>query len=748
MPYKQGFVLLLTESPTGWVETHLVTSSTISHDKADLNMVVFDPSGSHLVSSDSLGGTVLWNLDSEDTVKLLRPPGDPSLNSLLWGKDSNLLLLNSSGWIMIPTDILSAVSRKKVSSSDEPATQLNTQVDTQLESSDAIPSEPAVNAGDEDISLGDSQEVPSQTQEVFYESVEEIRKQVLRPSSLIPEPVEEPMNEATPEPVVPIYDPPVEIQSSFQPSSTLSDDYQRRYLVWNHVGNIITRDEGITSRIEIKFSNSAGKNKQETFSDTNKFSLASLAYEGAIFATELDPNSPEGTPGSSIYYHAFPGQKVLEGANDDFSVSLLADEGAVGVAVGRGWCAVATTLNRLRVFSSTGLQLMILNVPPVVSIVGSGCRLAIVYHRGNPLEDTAQLQVQILEFSLEGRTRVIADCPLSLTPQATLTWIGFDTMGALHAMDSNGCLIVLLNFGAWFAVPVLDTALVRKSVDHVYWPVCVKNGRLVYVLLNGETKPAVYPQPITSAKPYHVPILENETGKDKESQNEKARIFTIEYMRKCHLDTEKEDFSTSGIPPNALTSEEYENLCDEMYEEADKALLKVFIDACRLQRNAIASDLAKKIVLEKSLEAAMIAANHYGRSSIAQLLNDILDFKRSVRERNESERDTQDDFQYTADDTQANNFTMQYEEDPKENAPLLFRAKSTQMNAVVSPESVPMMVSKPPNPFATMGNTPHKRKSALDSIKELKGSPSPKKPNLAVSILNFYSSFSSRHVSC
>ena len=709
-------------------------------------MVAFDSYGRHLVSADSLGGVVLWNMESEDTVRLLRSPGEPLFHRLLWGKSDDLLALSSSGWHAITTDLAPQAHRKAMQFEVEPnQIQLDTQIDSQVEKQALNPNSRVEEGDKDDVSLGDSQpEMESQTQEVFYESVEQIRQQVLRPAMMIPDPVDDPLPDTAEEP--PILSnhyaiPNIEIQASFQPSSTLPDDYQRRYLVWNQVGNIISRDEGISNRIEIKFSNSAGKNKQETFSDTNKFTLASLSYEGAIFATELDPNAPEGSPGSSIYYHAFPSQKALEGANEDFNLTLLQDEGAVCVAVGRGWCAVATTLNRLRVFSATGLQTMVLTLPPIVSMVGSGCRLGIVYHRGVPLEDTAQLQIQVLEFSLEGKTRVIADAPLALTPQASLTWIGFDTMGAFHSMDTNGSLSVLLNFGAWHSAPVLETSLVRKSVDHVYWPVCVKNGRLVYVLLNGETKPAVYPQPITSAKPYQVPILENETGRDKEALNEKARIFAIEHMRRIHLDSEKEEFTTSGVPPNALTAEEYETLCDEMYEEADKALLKVFIDACRLQRNAVASDLAKRIVLEKSIEAAIIAANHYGRSSIAQLLSDILDFKRSIQERKDNERDLmENEFQYTANNTQPtpNYFdNMQEEEEPKENAPMLFRARAVN-NAVVSPEPVAAMTSGglPPNPFATMGNTPHKRKSALESIKELKGSPSPKKPNLAVNTIS------------
>ena len=58
-------------------------------------------------------------------------------------------------------------------------------------------------------------------------------------------------------------------------------------------------------------------------------------------------------------------------------MQLNRGEAALSVAVGQGWCAVATSKGLLRVFSSTGIALAILSLKgPVVCLTGLGAQLA------------------------------------------------------------------------------------------------------------------------------------------------------------------------------------------------------------------------------------------------------------------------------------------------------------------------------------------------------------------------------------
>lgn len=107
---------------------------------------------------------------------------------------------------------------------------------------------------------------------------------------------------------------------AFQPSSTSFDEKKRRFLVWNSIGNITCSDLGINNRIEIRFT-SSDRNKPEAFNDNFGFTMASLSYEGAIFASDpeddLEGDDPlSKTAGSTLYYHAFAGQQHMKGANE------------------------------------------------------------------------------------------------------------------------------------------------------------------------------------------------------------------------------------------------------------------------------------------------------------------------------------------------------------------------------------------------------------------------------------------------
>lgn len=136
--------------------------------------------------------------------------------------------------------------------------------------------------------------------------------------------------------------------------------------MWNAIGSIISREESLSSRIEIKFANVDGVNKPEAFNDNYNFTMASLSNEGAFFANQPEQDLSDETirVGSTVYYHAFPGQRQLVDANFSFNTLLPNGESAAAVASGRGFCAVATSSQLLRLFSNTGLQVKMISLLP------------------------------------------------------------------------------------------------------------------------------------------------------------------------------------------------------------------------------------------------------------------------------------------------------------------------------------------------------------------------------------------------
>merc|ERR1711991_1084409 len=152
----------------------------------------------------------------------------------------------------------------------------------------------------------------------------------------------------------------------------------------------------------------------------------------------------------------------------------------------------------------------------VVCIVGGDNQIAIFYHSG-PLQydGSNQINVEILEINVNTPVRQVANETVPLPNKAKLSWAGFEfDSGILYMMSSTGMVSSLMRVAGWQWVPVHDSTY-KKSSDSSIWPVTVKSGRVCYVLLNGESKPAIYLQPVVSSKPFRLPIVESKEGKDR-----------------------------------------------------------------------------------------------------------------------------------------------------------------------------------------------------------------------------------------
>lgn len=508
--------------------------------------------------------------------------------------------------------------------------------------------------------------------------------------------------------------------------------------------------------------------------------------------------------GSVIYYFAFQGGQNKNSAdnvvaNETFTIILPAGESALCVAAGTGWCAVATSAGYLRTYSSSGVQLAVNWLKgPVVAICGdcgtavSRTRLAVVYHAAADvaLKEgsgvlSPQLHLDLIEMgggsALQLRRRVILSSfpiPLSISDtrssfpvhnslyrpnkkeHSILTWLGFDTEdGTLVTMDSKGCFSVLLHTiggeSGWEWMPVLDVNAVKTGVDHLYWPVAVKSSRLVFCLLNGERTPAIYPQPVLTNKSFKVPIAEVREGKDKEreAQNDLVRAVLWDSVKVNHLESEKRDLEqdvTTGNPSDTVDSCVLLDKLQEQFEqrqlEADKSVLSLMQQACKMNRSAAAIDLSLRLLrTEKVMLAAITIANHFGRTDVA------------IAVQNQLTRKQENDAQAAVDvDGVSDNAGLCEDEPSASRFGGLFNADSQQPSGYESDDLVaeePTKKKTPKNPFAIAspvredssptgvpagaqsGGKLKRKGNVFDNMKNLVGSPSPhKQPTLSVSL--------------
>lgn len=588
------------------------------------------------------------------------------------------------------------------------------------------------------------------------------------------------------------------VQRSFQPSSTAFDERERRYLVWNHVGSIVLRKESIGNRIEFRFANTGGSNRNESIVDHLGYVMGSLAFEGAVFASEpevdedrysmslRDRESRKATPGSTIYYYAFAGQKQLLGVNESFQWTLSDGEAALAVAVGKGWVAVATSRCLLYVYSSTGLLCLVSSLPGVVvSMCGCDNLLAVVHH-------SSRLEVDLLDIDWRSGCKVkklVTGVPLPSPPvnldaysnnakdkfvqqseqSLLLEWVGFDVdNGLLMMLDSQDMLWCLISGAVdWHWMPVLNIALSRKDINHIFWPVMVKQNKLVYVQLNGESKPAIHPQPVVHTKGLKVPAPLMRNGKPaSESVKEKTHNIIWDSALAEHM---------QFIHHVAASCEvDMEDKIRQLQFDADKAVVKALQDACQLQQIPQALNFALQLRTETVIEVAMKVANHFGRGVVAELLDDLLQRKRNSAAAQLFEEaaghDVNSSITYSSSsygDVPEESSHSVYMENSLSSKRLpsslpfhgiMHHPSSTASSVAVSPAMFEtggndaIASNKPTtklNPFAkpVTGTTPLKRKSVFEGIQDLKASPSPKKvPSLNVSYLTRMLYFSTHYL--
>lgn len=714
VPSRSGslnFISKASES-THWVDNIAAVSvGTIKHNEVDVCLVRFSPNGEYLLSADVSGRVVLWDSSDKDLVALRMWGNSVEMKLVLldmqWGtkadSDNCALVLTDSQFCKLDDVVnvslghrlptctsakpAASVSSVEPERTDAPApTTVEADVAapakkaSRLSKNSSLVSDEATDGGNDDDNLNFLDEIAEESANNV--SVKVPRRTLGDGEDMIDDDAnseageQEDMDEddvagsgVTAEDLA--------LQPPIQLSSTSVDERGRKYLIWNDVGSIISREESTGSnRIEIRFSNSFSSNKQENLQDLYGYTMTAMSNEGALFASPAEPVDDnngaidrdstgdsaldmflKGTnhAGSVIYYHAFSGSKSLDGTpNESFQMTLSYQEEATAVACGTGWCAVSTSNNYLRLFSSTGIQLSVISLKgDVVSMVGDKTKLAVVYHQGIPVAGRPTLALDVFNITENSATKIqcaVQNMAVPLSRGATLTWTGFDvTEGCLTVMDSQGVLRALFrahcNIGtatnttddntyySWS--PVLETERAKKHFDHTFWPVAVKGHRLLYVLLNGQSKPAIFPQPVMSTIHYKIPVVELREStsaiKDKDDYNDQLRAVMMCSMKLTHAENDRQEAEDALCnSSHALNAVTYSNMldtlegkCDTFQRETDSSVLKAYQRACQMGKQSLAIDLIMRYVRgPKALAVAVTIANHHGRAAVARIIDD------------------------------------------------------------------------------------------------------------------------------
>ncbi len=398
-------------------------------------------------------------------------------------------------------------------------------------------------------------------------------------------------------------------QVAFQSSETPMEN-RKRFLCWNSVGVIISRVDEFNreNHIDIEF-NDITIHRNERFVDHRQFHKGVLSDVGAFFASprkdiqDIGDDIRDAEP-SRIYYRCF--DSWAGAANSNWEKSLPLNEDAVAVAVGDSdeiqWAAVATDRNWVRVFRSSGIQLAIQALPGgIVSMAGCGNYLAVAYHRSAPTYYNHQQRIGYVFYDVLTMKR-ISEGPLPLSKDSELSWFGFDTdKQILCAQDSEGVLLLLSPAHSFAWLPLMDFGSPDscKSGGNKHWIVSILDKAVNCIVLRGEQEfPQCVPRPLLSTIPLKMPILDVKLPNGElEEQMIRSNLYAT-----------------------------IDSMSDVAADSCDSTILRWFINLLKVEKDALALDLANHLEEASSYEIAIKAAGKYKRY---ELINKIQELKES-----------------------------------------------------------------------------------------------------------------------
>ncbi|CAG2057194.1 unnamed protein product, partial [Timema podura] len=372
-----------------------------------------------------------------------------------------------------------------------------------------------------------------------------------------------------------------ELQPPFQPSAT-PQHLQHRFMVWNSVG--IVRCSSVPEDvIDVEFHDTSIHHALY-IKNYMHHHIASLTQHALVLACEAEDGGASKLV--CVLLNCWDGTR-------EWQVDLPEGEGALCVALGEGWLAVATDTRTLRIWTLCGSQREVVALPgPVLCLAGHKHKLIVVCHVGIGVAGDQNVSYCVMNLI---RGQMSPWQPLPLTPGSTVQWIGFSDEGTPFMMDSTGSVRMLSSKGFW--LPVLDTKThVKGKSDHYFiLGVSEKFQNIRAVLCKGSHYPPTTPRPPVVEIPLQVGLGDVTT--------ERGQLEEIFW---------RSTLTGPSIPdPNDLE------------KAAKEAIIKLFALACRSDQQARAVELCSLMQGPQVVQLAMKYASKLGKSHLADRIADM-----------------------------------------------------------------------------------------------------------------------------
>ncbi|ETL35952.1 hypothetical protein L916_12002 [Phytophthora nicotianae] len=613
---------------------------------ADVDILAFSPNGQYLAAVTCAKEVFVWDLETQTVLRAFKFDY-PALGVQFANKSNAMVLYHTGGKLAFVKDVIPAGYTPPQHIVGQPVTTKFSQSSKRLKVSSFVDDE-----AEEDGKHDEEEE------EVSFDDDNEARVEAIKASFGFGAAANANANEIEDEDV----SMSAQIASTkssrqetsalrtvtepFQPGSVMDPSGRTSatsLLAWTPQGEIeVIRGASMSENlVKVEFTDKSRRGFK--FNDNYMFCMAFLDDYGAVFAVprrvredweDLEAGSSESDVISSfIFYRPFESWA----SNSSWHKTLPEGEDAECVAAGREFCAVATSLQTLRIYTSSGIDYALLRLPGrVVTMTAKESLLAVVYQGLH-----GQLYYQLLRIQVDSsreRVALVSKGELPMTPPprdvfashkeneairedvlnwSKLTWLGFDDRQILYAVDSFSCIQALSPSTGWnwFPIGCVGNALQKKPEDrHGVFTLGVVNDSLLYFPLDKETRAPKLRgnhRPVPATFSLRTASFPKTSKKNEEASN--GHMW--QNVRLCGLESIANEINDGNIADQVVHEQ----------AEMDKALILMMKTAYTNDEPARVLDLAKCLHLEKSHQIAQKLAIHF---SLRQLQSQLYELYR------------------------------------------------------------------------------------------------------------------------
>uniref|UniRef100_M4B8K9 Uncharacterized protein n=1 Tax=Hyaloperonospora arabidopsidis (strain Emoy2) TaxID=559515 RepID=M4B8K9_HYAAE len=654
VPMDKGIVELFERAT--WVSKIKLMLPIGKSTAADVDVLAFSPNGRYLAAATCAKEVFVWELETQTVLRSFKIDYQ-ALGAQFANKSNTLVVYHIGGKLAFVKDVVPPghtppqhMIEQSFAAGASTLVKAPKQGERKCEASDLVSDETEV----------DGKHDADNDEEMSFDDDNEARVEAIKASfgfgsaakTMIDEQVEDNKNSLTSRPSKKLSgqsaSPLRTITEPFQPGSVMDTSgcgsSATSLLAWTPEGEIeVIRGAGMSEHlVKVDFADKSRRGFK--FNDNYMFSLAFLDDYGAIFATprracedweDVEADTDESNIVSSfIFYRPFESWA----SNSSWHKALPEGEDAECVAAGREFCAVATSLHTLRIYTSSGLEYALLRLAGrVVTMTAKESLLAVVYQGLH-----GQMLYQLLRItvgSLCDRVKLLSKGELPMTPPsrdvfashkendviresvlnwAQLTWLGFDDRQILYAVDSFSCIQALSPGSGWNWIPIgcVGNTLQKKPEDrHGVFTLGVVNDSLLYFPLE---KSARAPKLRGSHRPVPgmFPLRMASFPKTLKQNDDVSNGQVWQNVRLCGLESIASELNADKNVADQVVHEQ---------AEMDKALILMMKTACTNDESARVLDLAKCLHLKKSHQIAQKLAIHF---SLRQLQSQLYELYR------------------------------------------------------------------------------------------------------------------------